>query len=121
DNRNMRESSKMRLILESSLKGWGIRRRSQLIAVVLLALSASVFGQLVDKTKAPNAVNEGIHKSLAEEIGTGRGDLTTPGSSAFIIARDPFRAVRLGRQLFQRKFTRAEGQGPNVGDGSGDI
>src|SRR5262249_22317307 len=39
----------------------------------------------------------------------------------FMINRDPFRAIRRGRQLFQRKFTRAEGQGPNVGDGSGDV
>ena len=43
----------------------------------------------------------------------------TPDSSAFIIARDPFRAIRRGRQLFQRKFTRAQGQGPLVGDGAG--
>src|SRR5262249_10827111 len=32
-----------------------------------------------------------------------------------------FRAIRRGRQLFQRKFTRAQGQGPRFGDGSGDI
>ncbi len=51
----------------------------------------------------------------------GRGDVMTPDSSCFIISRDPFRAIRRGRQLFQRKFTRAEGQGPNVGDGNGDI
>ena len=35
--------------------------------------------------------------------------------------RDPFRAIRRGRQLFQRKFTRAEGQGPRISDGNGDI
>lgn len=39
----------------------------------------------------------------------------------FIINRDPFRAVRRGRQLFQRKFTRAEAQGPNNSDGTGDV
>jgi hypothetical protein len=77
--------------------------------------------QLVDRTQAPNAANEGIAKSYADEVGAGRGDEQTPGSSAFLVARDPFRAVRRGRQLFQRKFTRAEGQGPRVGDGSGDI
>ena len=37
---------------------------------------------------------------------------STPNSSSFIIARDPFRAIRRGRQLFQRKFTRTQGQGP---------
>jgi len=88
-------------------------------AVILL--SATALGQLVDKTKAPNHANEGINKSLAEQIGAGRGDLNTPGSSMFIINRDPFRAIRRGRQIFQRKFTKIEGQGPNVGDGSGDV
>jgi len=63
----------------------------------------------------------GIAKSFAQEVGAGRGDVTTPNSSAFIIARDPFRAVRRGRQLFQRKFTRSEGHGPIMLDGVGDI
>src|SRR5690606_1077017 len=62
--------------------------------------------QLVDRTRTPNDANEGIAKSLEEQIGAGRGDVMTPRSSAFIITRDPFRAIRRGRQLFQRKFTR---------------
>ena len=33
----------------------------------------------------------------------------TPGSSVFIIARDPARSIRRGRQLFQRKFTDGAG------------
>ena len=45
----------------------------------------------------------------------------TPDSSLFIIARDPARAIRRGRQIFQRKFTRVQGQGPLTGDGTGDI
>ena len=45
----------------------------------------------------------------------------TPDSSAFIISRDPFRAIRRGRQLFQRKYTRQQGVGPLSGDGLGDI
>jgi mono/diheme cytochrome c family protein len=84
-------------------------------------LTAPALAQLVDKTKAPNIANEGINKSLVEQIGAGRGDWITPDSSSFIIARDPFRAIRRGRQLFQRKFTRSEGNGPNIGDGVGDI
>jgi hypothetical protein len=44
-----------------------------------------------------------------------------PGSSIFNINRDPFRAIRRGRQLFQRKFTRVQGQGANEGDGVGDL
>ena len=63
-----------------------------------------------------------IGKSLTEEIGAGRGDVDTPGSSQYLIARDPFRAVRRGRQLFQRKFTLEQGQGPRVNiDSGGDI
>jgi mono/diheme cytochrome c family protein len=78
-------------------------------------------GQLVDATKAPNTLNEGIHKSFIEEIGAGRGDITTANSSLFMIGRDPFRAIRRGRQLFQRKYTRQQGQGPLFGDGAGNI
>ena len=77
-----------------------------------LALPASLAAQMIDRTQAPNLAKDGIAKSLAEEIGAGRGDVVTPDSSAFIIARDPFRAIRRGRQLFQRKFTRPQGQGP---------
>jgi Di-haem oxidoreductase, putative peroxidase len=84
-------------------------------------LSRSVLAQLPDRTVNPNAANEGIAKSLTQQIGAGRGNTLTPGSSAFIIARDPFRAVRRGRQIFQRKFTRAQGQGPLTQDVGGDI
>src|SRR5262249_60617279 len=95
--------------------------KTVVVTAALMLSSATALGQLVDKTKAPNRANEGINKSLSEQIGAGRGDLNTPGSSMFIINRDPFRAIRRGRQLFQRKFTRGEGQGPDVGDGSGDV
>jgi mono/diheme cytochrome c family protein len=88
---------------------------------LLALLTAPALAQLIDKTKAPNIANEGIKKSLAQQIGAGRGNLMTPDSSSFILARDPFRSIRRGRQLFQRKFTRAEGQGPVTGDGFGDI
>ena len=84
-------------------------------------LSGTAWGQAVDKTKAPNRANAGIGKSLHEQMGTGRGDYVSRDSSLYIIARDPFRAIRRGRQLFQRKFSREEGNGPLTGDGSGDI
>ena len=96
-------------------------RRIAGAAGCLILVAAIVRGQLIDKTKAPNPAGEGISKSLTQQIGAGRGDLLTPDSSSFIIARDPFRAIRRGRQLFQRKFTRGEGQGPGVGDGAGDV
>lgn len=90
-----------------------------LCAVALFSIP--LFGQLIDQTMAPNLAGEGIKKSLNEQIGAGRGDWSTPNSSSFIIARDPFRAIRRGRQLFQRKFQRRDGSGPYARDGSGDI
>ncbi len=97
-------------------------RRAGAAVLLLGVLSPTwVHAQLVDRTLAPNAVNEGIAKSFTAEVGTGRGDVLTPDSSAFIIARDPFRAVRRGRQLFQRKYTREQGAGPLTQDGHGDI
>lgn len=93
--------------------------RAGLCAAALWA--APAFAQLPDQTLAPNNAHEGIRKSYAEQAGTGRGSLMTPDSSLFIIGRDPFRSIRRGRQLFQRKFTRALGQGPLVGDGAGDL
>lgn len=89
-------------------------------ATVLL-LTAVAHSQQIDNTQAPNTAKAGINKSLQDEIGAGRGNVLTPNSSLYIIGRDPFRSVRRGRQLFQRKFTHVQGQGPNEGDGVGDI
>src|SRR5258706_15317249 len=82
---------------------------------------ATAWAQMTDRTQNPNVANFGIAKSLTQEIGAGAGDWMTPDSSSFIIARDPFRAIRRGRQLFQRKFLRTQGQGPLAGDGVGDL
>jgi mono/diheme cytochrome c family protein len=91
-------------------------------AFVLAAFAAPpAAGQLNDVTQTPNAENEGIKKSLAQQIGPGRGTDRTPGSSLYLILRDPFRSINRGRQLFQRKFTLAQGLGPRTGDGVGDI
>ena len=85
--------------------------------------SACLFvrAQMIDNTQAPNTAKAGINKSLLDEIGAGRGDRNTVGSSSYLINRDPFRSIRRGRQLFQRKFTRLQGQGANEKDGVGDI
>jgi hypothetical protein len=92
------------------------------LAVAVSLAGNTVLSQSIDRTQNPNIANAGIAKSLAEEVGAGRGDLQTPDSSAFIIARDPFRAIRRGPQLFLRKFLRSQGQGPLAGsDGAGDI
>ncbi|MGD9850729.1 MAG: di-heme oxidoredictase family protein [Nitrospirales bacterium] len=77
--------------------------------------------QETDIFQHPNAEQAGIKKTLADQIGAGRGDIQTPGSSLYIIGRDPFRSIRRGRSLFQRKFTISQGMGPRNGDGFGDI
>src|SRR3954465_6381184 len=91
------------------------------LVFAVLCWSPVGHAQLIDRTEQPNTANEGIAKSLAEEIGPGRGDWGTPNSSSFLIARDPFRAIRRGRQLFQRKFLQMQGQGPRLDDGAGDL
>ena len=93
------------------------------LASVLLMLSSSVYAQLTDKTQTTPFVPGGaIEKSLEQQIGAGQGSITTPRSSLYLIARDPARSVRRGRQLFQRKFTADQGLGPRVNnDSSGDI
>src|SRR5215212_6536508 len=105
------------------------RRTLRIIVIFLLLVTgailfwrrSSAFAQLNDRTQNPNVANFGIAKSLTEQIGTGTGNWTMPDSSSFIIARDPFRAIRRGRQLFQRKFLRSQGHGPMSNDGTGDI
>src|SRR3954453_4724378 len=90
-------------------------------SVLLLLATVAAQAQMIDNTQAPNSVNGGINKSLLDEIGAGRGDWNTLGSSLYLINRDPFRSIRRGRQIFQRKFTRVQGQGASQGDGVGDI
>ena len=103
-------------------------RFRNLLVVLSLTCFALVFwltpvgqAQLPDKTVTPNSADVGINKSFAQQAGAGRGDVMTPDSSLFIITRDPFRAIRRGRQLFQRKYTRVHGIGPLSGDGIGNI
>src|SRR5215207_10265215 len=94
-------------------------------AAFVLSASVRVAGQLVDKNKAPNTSNDGISRPLIgapspSQIGEGRSG-SDWNTSLHTIGLDPFRAIRRGRQLFQRKFTRLEGQGPGSGDGFGNI
>lgn len=93
------------------------------LAIVFVFLGVIVYwfgpvgyAQLIDRTKNPNAINAGIAKSFSQQTGAGRGDMLTPDSSMFIIKRDPFRSIRRGRQLFQRKFLRTQGAGPIADD-----
>ena len=94
--------------------------RFVLAALISVSAAAPAYAQLTDTTQTPNVENEGVHKSLTQQIGAGRGNNVTPGSSLFIIQRDPFRSIRRGRQLFQRKFTILQGAGPRTQDGIHD-
>jgi len=89
----------------------------------LLILTDIGYSQLTDVTQTTPTVPGGqIGKSLEQQIGTGQGDELTPGSSIYLINRDPARSIRRGRQIFQRKFTENQGQGPRVsGDSEGNI
>ncbi|MBI1853243.1 MAG: thiol oxidoreductase-like protein [Planctomycetes bacterium] len=101
-----------------------LRGRTSIVRRGLLALmlpAVAAMAQLTDVTQTPNLANEGIKKSFLEQIGAGRGNVMTPDSSIFIIRRDPFRSIRRGRQIFQRKFTVAQGLGPRTDDGVGNI
>src|SRR5882757_4105118 len=98
-----------------------LRTRTLGFVASALMLIGAAQAQMIDNTQAPNTAKAGINKSLLDEVGAGRGDVMTAGSSVFIINRDPYRSIRRGRQLFQRKFTHLQGQGPNEKDGVGDI
>ncbi len=99
-------------------------KRSKLIAfgvffTAIALMSIPALAQLVDITRTPNSADQGICKSFPQQVGAGRGTINTPGSSLFIINRDPFRSIRRGRQVFHRKFARSQGQGPMFNDGLG--
>ena len=74
---------------------------------------------LSDLTQTPNLVNEGIAKSLDQQIGAGVGDWLTPDPRSTSSRAIRFASIRRGRQLFQRKFTLLQGFGPRTHDGIG--
>jgi len=98
-------------------------KRVGLLSLTALLMAPNVRAQLTDETQTtPHVPGGAIAKSLIEQVGTGQGDEVTPGSSAYLIKRDPARSIRRGRQLFQRKFTADQGLGPRVSfDAVGDI
>jgi len=90
--------------------------------LLVVGVSSPAEAQLKDATQVfPTVPGGTITKSYTQEIGNGRGDTSTAGSSLFIIKRDPFRAVRRGRQIFQRKFQVSQGMGPLTDDGIGNV
>jgi hypothetical protein len=91
-------------------------------SLAMLGLTSSAEAQLRDITQiTPVVPGSAINKSFVQEVGAGRGDTSTVGSSLFIIKRDPFRAIRRGRQIFQRKFQVGQGLGPTSDDGVGNV
>lgn len=98
-----------------------------LISIGTLLSSAGSLAQLVECQQVDsngNIVEVGgcIARTLTDQVGPGQGDDATYGSSIYLIKRDPARAIRRGRQIFQRKFSVDEGSGPRVNAASsGDI
>jgi Di-haem oxidoreductase, putative peroxidase len=95
------------------------------VSILMIAGTAEVLGQLIDRNKAPNTSGDGIARPLTgapypSQIGDGRSG-TDANASQNVITDDPFRAIRRGRQLFQRKFARIEGAGVIAGEGIGNI
>jgi hypothetical protein len=72
-----------------------VRGVAAALSTVLLFVASGAQAQLTDRTESPNTIGAGIAKSLAQEIGTGVGDVMTPGSSTFLIRRDTARARSL--------------------------
>src|SRR5262245_43752549 len=98
----------------------------------IAALASDVTAQLRDVTQNTDiaatpghpGVGAGIGLSYTQEQGASpndHGSELVAGTSRYIIARDPGRAVRRGRQLFQRKFTVGQGLGPLTNDGIGST
>jgi len=106
---------------EGGRRGGVTRFRVGLAIGWLLLWAAPVSAQLTDESQTPETAGEGIRLSLEEQRGSGRGSILFPDSSLYLIKRDPARAIRRGRQLFQRKFTFEQGLGPRKDDGIGDL
>lgn len=99
------------------------RLSTGLFSLAYCLLSNVALAELTDVTQTfPHVLGGAIGKSLTQQIGAGHKDEFTPGSSLYLIKRDPARSIRRGRQIFQRKFTLEQGQGPRVSsNASGDI
>ncbi len=107
---------------------WRIGTATLLVLALWVAPAVEVPAQLVGCAQvAPtNAPGGCIERTLEDQIDLGHNsDIQIPGTnfgistgSIFLIKHDPARSIRRGRQLFQRKFTENQGQGPRVNDDS---
>ena len=93
-----------------------------LALAALLPTCGPAMAQLVDRVKAPNAANEGIAKSLEQQVGADRGDWIHAGvvvvhHRARSVSRDPPRAGSSSSASSRS----TEGQGSLANNGHGDI
>ena len=114
------------------MKKLHIRYTSLAALIGAASIAGGANAQLRDVTQNPDilttpghpATNAGIGKSLAGQAGPApstHGDVLTADTSRYLISRDPARSIRRGRQIFQRKFTIAQGNGPTTDDGLGST
>jgi len=115
---------------------WTLKSRGLTISLAGIAgataIAGTAYAQLRDVTQNPDIAgvpghpgdSAGIGLSYVQEQGSSpndHGNVNLLGSSRFIISRDPARAVRRGRQIFQRKFLVQQGQAPGEDDGIGST
>ena len=109
-----------------------IRFTSLAALIGAASIAGGASAQLRDVTQNPDILttpghpqtNAGIGRSLAQQAGPSpndHGSVLLADSSGYLISRDPARAIRRGRQIFQRKFTFAQGNGPLTDDGIGST
>ena len=92
---------------------WSLR--SVWLFFTFVLVSAIALPQLVDRTLAPNAANEGIALSLEQQVGAGRRADSVPGSSLYFITRDPDSGIaNLGNYRGQLKGRLRLGMNPSV-------
>jgi hypothetical protein len=119
------------------MKKLHIRYTSLAALIGAATIAGGASAQLRDVTQNPDILttpghpgtNAGIgkplnHPTLLDQDGptpTTHGDTLTSNSSRYLISRDPARSIRRGRQIFQRKFTFAQGNGPLTDDGLGST
>jgi hypothetical protein len=119
------------------MKKLHIRYTSLAALIGAASIAGGASAQLRDVTQNPDILttpghpgtNAGIgkplsHATLLDQDGPTpdtHGDVLTSNSSRYLISRDPARSIRRGRQIFQRKFTIAQGNGPTTDDGLGST
>jgi hypothetical protein len=114
------------------MKKLHIRYTSLAALIGAATFAGGASAQLRDVTQNPDILttpghpgtSAGIGRSLASQAGPSpndHGNTLLADSSGYLIARDPARAIRRGRQIFQRKFTFAQGNGPLTDDGLGST